>query len=81
MIEGVFPSQPIEILYKINTWLQKWQVLLKKEDRARLDDKLKTIQQWVKGFLKEKMIRPSAVNEEDSFICSSKLLPFVLFSV
>lgn len=58
-IEGCFPTRPIEILYRINFCLQKWQVMLKEGDRVTVEEKIKTIQEWAKGFLKECSSRPT----------------------
>lgn len=52
-IEGVFPSQPSNILFKINMWLQKWWILLKEEDRATLETMTKEAREWMEEFLKK----------------------------
>lgn len=59
-IEGVFPSQPLEILIKINFWMQKWQVLLRGGDRSRLEDKIKMATSWWKNFMEGVKNQPVA---------------------
>lgn len=52
-IEGTYPSQPIEVLFKINVLSQKWRGLLKEEEKAILEERTKTTEEWLKEFIQE----------------------------
>lgn len=59
-IEEIFPSQPTDVLFKINMWMQKWQVLLKGDHRTTLEDRIKCTRGWLENFLREAKKRPIA---------------------
>lgn len=53
VIEGVFPKQPTDALFKIIALMQKWQVLLKGEEREMLQTRIKALREWMEAFMKE----------------------------
>lgn len=63
-IEGIYLSKQTEILFKINLWLQRWRVLLKREEKAILDEKIKMMDDSLKGFIHERRNQPVS----DSFM-------------
>ena len=66
-IEGKFPTSPSELLFKINVFLQKWMVMLRDGDRAKVADWCGTMQGWTEPFLETLKRRPP----EDLFLWSS----------
>lgn len=54
VFEGVFPRQPTKILYKIKLWLTKWQVLLRGDEKASLEEMTKKAKCWWKDFIKDR---------------------------
>lgn len=60
----MFPTHPSNVLFKINMLMQKWQVLLKGEEKMILETKIKGAREWMENFVKECKSRPA----EDSFI-------------
>lgn len=57
-IEGIFPKQPLEVAFKINHWLLKWQVLLKEGERLVLGGLIECLEAWVKKFQEEAKKHP-----------------------
>lgn len=53
-IEGKFPLQLTEILYKINMWMQRWQVLLKGEECVIPKDMFSSMKAWMEDFMRRK---------------------------
>lgn len=52
-IEGVFPNKPTDMLFKIFTVMQRWQVLLKGEEKEILEARSKTLRSWLEDFSKK----------------------------
>ena len=50
MIEGVFPTQPSELIFKILSCLQRWRVLLRDADRSRMDAQRTLMDSWLGAF-------------------------------
>jgi hypothetical protein len=49
--EQNFPRSSNKVVYKIFTFLQKWQILLKEGDAGYLEDnKIKTMRKWLEDF-------------------------------
>lgn len=69
-IEGAFPKQPADILFKINVLMQRWRLLLKEKERTILNDKVKTAEEWLKEFMKDCKKRTNT----DFFSCNSLVL-------
>lgn len=59
VIEGVFPRQPTEILYKVKLWLQKWQVFLRRDEKTRLEEMIEKAKSWWKDFIKDRGNKPA----------------------
>jgi hypothetical protein len=56
-IEGVFITDPADILFKINILLQKWRVRLKPEDGEQLMKMVTQTKGWVETFLEARKNR------------------------
>lgn len=52
-IEGLFPSHPSDVLFKIQGFLQRWAALLRGVDKTILEDLIKKMKDWRTNFLKE----------------------------
>jgi hypothetical protein len=37
MIEKIFPTSPIDVLYKSDLFLQKWRILLREDGKGKLE--------------------------------------------
>lgn len=48
--EGVFPRQPMDVIFKFLSCLQYWRTLIHGADRSHLDEFLKNIEDWSKNF-------------------------------
>jgi len=53
VMEGRFMRQPANILFKINSFLQKWRVLLKDIDRCNLEKLALQVKTCVESFLEK----------------------------
>lgn len=60
-IEGLFPSHPSDILFKIQGFLQRWMALLRGADKTILEDMIKKMKEWREDFWKE--IKKHSVEE------------------
>jgi hypothetical protein len=59
VLEGVFPSDPADVLFKIYTFLQKWKPRLRCSDVEKLDVLIVQVHGWIMGFLEERRRRPT----------------------
>lgn len=48
VIEKTFPKQPIEVIVKFVTCLQRWRMLTKEADRMKVEDFLSSAEDWLK---------------------------------
>ena len=62
VMESKYSRRPIDVLFKINFFLQKWGVPLKSEDKAKNEQLKKQVQMWVERFQAALMDRQA---EED----------------
>ena len=51
MIQKCFPRSPIVTLYKVNSFMQKWWVLLRVPDRRKLQALHMNMEAWVKNLV------------------------------
>jgi len=51
MIEGKFPRSPIDVLSKIDIFMQRWRILLRDEERGKLETTKEIILRWLKIFI------------------------------
>jgi len=49
-MKGKFTRTPSDIIFKINALLQRWQKLLRKDDRGALEVMVSQIRGWVEEF-------------------------------
>lgn len=49
-IEKSFPKAPTDVMYIAVSLMQKWAILLKENDRERVEDILNNIASWLRGF-------------------------------
>lgn len=63
-IEGVFPNDPADVLFKIHACLQKWRPRLGSAEKEQLNKLKVHVQGWVEAFLEERRKRPP----ENAFI-------------
>jgi len=62
MIEKIFPTSPIDVLYKSDLFfLQKWRILLCKADRGKLEVTRERRKTWVSDFVEFRCSRPPIV--------------------
>ncbi|CAL5053999.1 unnamed protein product [Urochloa decumbens] len=57
-IEGVFPRNPTDVLHKIYAYFQRWRVLLKGEDQAKLDTGMAQVRVWMEAFMEKRRDYP-----------------------
>jgi hypothetical protein len=57
-MEGVFPNDLADTLFKINASLQKWRVRLVHEDGEQLKTWTLQANEWMEAFLEERRRRP-----------------------
>lgn len=48
--EGVYPRQPMDMIYKFLSCLQRWRTLLTGDEHTKLDNFMKTVEEWSKDF-------------------------------
>jgi hypothetical protein len=53
-IEGVFPKDPADILFKIHTCLQRWRARLECTEAAKLDEMMAQARGWTEAFLERR---------------------------
>lgn len=49
-IEKNFPSKPVNVMYTVIYWLQKWRPLLKPKDRDKLEQVKSQVLDWLKNL-------------------------------
>ena len=49
-IEKVFPNHLTEAIFKFISCLQKWRILIREDDRRRLDKVINMMEDWMKSF-------------------------------
>ena len=49
-IERVFIKMPTDVIYVAISFLQRWSILLKEEDKERVWQVLEAIRSWLKNF-------------------------------
>jgi hypothetical protein len=52
-IEHKFPSSLIDVLYKIDMFLQKWGILVREDDRKKMEATKRQMGEWVQDFTSE----------------------------
>ena len=59
MIEKIFPTSPIDVLYKSDLFfLQKWRILLREDDKGKLEVTRERLKMWVSNFVEFRRSRP-----------------------
>ena len=61
MIEKIFPTSPIDVLYKSDLFLQKWRILLREDDKGKLEVTRERLKTWVSDFVEFRRSRPPIV--------------------
>ena len=49
-VERILPKQPSEVVFQFMSCLQRWRVIVRKEDRQGLDEVLSTLEGWLRRF-------------------------------
>ena len=49
-IEKTFPTSPIDVLYKSDVFMQQWRILLRDDDRQKLETYRNLSKRWLKNF-------------------------------
>jgi len=57
-IEGVFLRAPTNIIFKFDSFIQRWRRLLRESDRTTLDGWNAQVKGWVEKFLERVRDRP-----------------------
>jgi hypothetical protein len=60
-IEKSFIKSPTDVIYVATSYLQRWSILLKEEDRERVLQVLEAILNWLKNF------KPTSTSATDVF--------------
>jgi hypothetical protein len=59
VMEGVLPSDPADVLFKIYIFLQKWKPRLKCSDLEKLEVLIAQVHGWTMDFAEERRRRPT----------------------
>ena len=59
MIEKIFPTSPIDVLYKSDLFFwQMWRILLREDDKGKLEVTRERLKTWVSDFVEFRRSRP-----------------------